>query len=180
MRVNSSFMAVQLPSRVPHWLKPVLGMLHIDDLTLLGIHSTKYPEFFICMLSTCSSTSLEDRSPRYWTDTVRYLPSRTSGAIIIIFGSNMASVMALQSSLVWALAASSTKGANETLKKCRRGKGIRLTASLRRSELRAPAKRSDEVLPDMAQPTSLFSSANSGDLSFSLEKHRSYRASLSR
>ena len=40
-------------------------------------------------------------------------------------------------------------GAKLTMKKCRRGKGIRLTASLRRSEFSCPGKRRQQVTPIM-------------------------------
>jgi hypothetical protein len=41
------------------------------------------------------------------------------------------------------------KGAKPTMKKCRRGNGIRLTASLRRSEFSWPGKRRQHVTPLM-------------------------------
>jgi hypothetical protein len=60
------------------------------------------------------------------------------------------------------------------MKKWRRGKGTMLTASLRRSELSWPGKRSDVVMPDMTSETSLFSSPYAGFLSFSVRKQMSY------
>merc|ERR1719253_1941387 len=41
MRLNISWMAVELPMNVDDILRPLGGMSHTDDLMLLGIHSTK-------------------------------------------------------------------------------------------------------------------------------------------
>ena len=40
-RLNISWMAVQLPTKVAAILRPLGGMSHTLDLTLSGIHSTK-------------------------------------------------------------------------------------------------------------------------------------------
>ena len=42
-----------------------------EDLTLLGIHSTKYELFLFCTFSICSSTSLVDMRPRKSAEAVR-------------------------------------------------------------------------------------------------------------
>ena len=46
-------------------------MSHTLDLTLLGIHSTKYEEFLFCTLRSCSSTSLVLMRPRKSAEAVR-------------------------------------------------------------------------------------------------------------
>merc|ERR1712063_144077 len=63
-RLNISWMAVELPMKVALILRPLGGMSHTEDLTLFGIHSTKYDEFLFCTLIICSSTSLVDMRPR--------------------------------------------------------------------------------------------------------------------
>ncbi len=55
-RLNISWMAVELPTNVAAILRPLGGMSQMDDLTLFGIHSTKYDEFLFCTFSICSST----------------------------------------------------------------------------------------------------------------------------
>ena len=73
MRLNSSWMAVELPMNVAAILRPRGGMSQTAVLTLLGIHSTKYEEFLFWMLSICSSTSFIDIRPRNTAATVKYL-----------------------------------------------------------------------------------------------------------
>merc|ERR1711972_942635 len=63
-RLNSSWMAVELPMKVEAILRPRGGMSHTAVLTLLGIHSTKNGEFLFWMLYIWSSTSLMDMRPR--------------------------------------------------------------------------------------------------------------------
>merc|ERR1719197_2279931 len=70
-RLNISWTAVELPMTVDAILRPLGGMSHTDDLTLFGIHSTKYEEFLFGTLSICSSTSLVDMRPRNMSATVR-------------------------------------------------------------------------------------------------------------
>ncbi|KAG5598541.1 hypothetical protein H5410_029911 [Solanum commersonii] len=57
-RRNISCIEVEFPMKVDAIFRPVGGISHTVDLTLLGIHSTKYEEFLFCTLSICSSTSL--------------------------------------------------------------------------------------------------------------------------
>merc|ERR1719511_15730 len=66
MRLNSSWMAVLLPTKVPDILRPRGGMSHTAVLTLLGIHSTKYEEFLFWTLSICSSTSFMECGHGTW------------------------------------------------------------------------------------------------------------------
>merc|ERR1719161_2612214 len=63
-RFQVSWIAVELPMNVVDILRPFGGMSQIDDLTLFGIHSTKYDEFLLTTLSICSSTSFVDMRPR--------------------------------------------------------------------------------------------------------------------
>merc|ERR1719353_1962951 len=70
-RFHVSWMAVVLPIKQVAILRPLGGMSQIDDLTLFGIHSTKYDEFLFTTLSICSSTSLEDMRPRKRHEHVR-------------------------------------------------------------------------------------------------------------
>merc|ERR1711977_661527 len=63
-RFHVSWIAVELPKKVTAILRPLGGMSQMADLTLLGIHSTKYDEFLLTTLSICSSTSLVDMRPR--------------------------------------------------------------------------------------------------------------------
>ena len=59
------------------------------------------------------------------------------------------------------------------------GKGIMLTANLRRSELSWPGKRRQVVTPDMVAETRWFRSPKVGVVSLSVRKQMSYSASLS-
>ena len=70
-------------------------------------------------------------------------------------------------------------GVKPTMKKCRRGKGTRFTASLRRSAFSWPGKRRQQVTPDMTAEIRWFRSPNVGVVSFSVRKQMSYSASLS-
>merc|ERR1719498_1022108 len=70
-RFQVSWMAVELPMKVVDILRPFGGMSQIDDLTLFGIHTTKYDEFLLTTLSICSSTSLVDMRPRKRHEHVR-------------------------------------------------------------------------------------------------------------
>ena len=66
------------------------------------------------------------------------------------------------------------------MKKCRRGKGMRLTAVLRRSALSWPGKRMHAVVPHMAAEMRWLRSPYVGCGSLRVRKQMSYRASLSR
>ena len=70
-------------------------------------------------------------------------------------------------------------GANPTRKKCSRGKGIRLTASLRKSEFSWPGNRRQHVTPLITADTRWLRSPKVGVVSFSVRKQMSYKASLS-
>merc|ERR1719271_829072 len=87
-RFHVSWIAVELPMNVVDILRPFGGMSQIDDLTLFGIHSTKYDEFLFTTLSICSSTSFVDMRPRKRHEHVRYRPWRGSAAHIMFFASN--------------------------------------------------------------------------------------------
>ncbi|XP_047092660.1 uncharacterized protein LOC124704450 [Lolium rigidum] len=68
---NISWIEVEFPTKVPAIFSPLGGMSHTLDLTLLGIHSTKYEEFLFWTLSICSSTSLVLIFPRKQAEAVR-------------------------------------------------------------------------------------------------------------
>ena len=62
------------------------------------------------------------------------------------------------------------------MKKCSLGKGIRLTASLRRSAFSCPGKRRQQVTPDITALMRWFRSPKVGVVSFRVLKQMSYRA----
>merc|ERR1711959_482435 len=134
-------------------LRPLGGMSQTEDLMLLGIHSTKYEEFLFCTLSICSSTSLVDIRPRKMHDAVRYRPLRGSEAHIMFLASNICWVSSGTVSALYCCDPREVRGAKPIMKKWRRGKGMRFTASLRRSELSCPGKRMQVVTPDIAAET---------------------------
>merc|ERR1712070_1176863 len=70
-RFHVSWTAVVLPMNVVAILRPFGGMSQMADLTLFGIHSTKYDEFLLTTLSICSSTSFVDMRPRKRQEQVR-------------------------------------------------------------------------------------------------------------
>ncbi|CAM0881007.1 unnamed protein product [Alopecurus aequalis] len=70
-RRNISWMEVELPTKVEDMERPRGGMSQTLDLTLCGIHSTKYDEFLFCTLIICSSTSLVLIFPRNIAEAVR-------------------------------------------------------------------------------------------------------------
>merc|ERR1711988_306909 len=160
--------------------RPLGGMSQTEDLMLLGIHSTKYDEFLFCTLSICSSTSLVDMRPRKSAQQVRYRPWRGSAAAIMFLASNICWVSSGTVSERYCCEPREVSGANPTMKKCRRGKGIMLTASLRRSQLSWPGKRRQQVVADMTAATRWLRSPKVGVVSLSVRKQMSYRASLSR
>merc|ERR1719379_662952 len=70
-------------------------------------------------------------------------------------------------------------GVKPVKKKWRRGNGMRLTPSLRRSELSWPGKRRQQVTPDMQAEHKWLRSPYVGVVSLRVRKQMSYRASLS-
>ena len=70
-RLNSSWIAVELPRKVTAILRPRGAMSHCAVRTLFGIHSTKYAEFLFCTFCICSSTSFIETFPRNTAATVR-------------------------------------------------------------------------------------------------------------
>merc|ERR1719231_90736 len=177
MRLNNSWMAVELPMKVADILRPRGGMSQTAVLTLFGIHSTKYDEFLFWTLSICSSTSFIDIRPRKMVPTVRYRPWRGSAAAIMFLASNICWV---SSGTVSERYCCEVRGAKPTMKKWRRGNGIMLTASLRRSQLSWPGKRRQQVVADMTAATRWLRSPKVGVVSLRVRKQMSYRASLSR
>merc|ERR1719333_1575858 len=66
------------------------------------------------------------------------------------------------------------------MKKWRRGKGIKFTAILRKSQLSCPGKRRQQVTPLIAALTRWFRSPYVGVVNFKVLKQMSYKASLSK
>merc|ERR1719440_2618148 len=152
-RLNISWMAVELPANATAIFRPLGGMSQTAALMLLGIHSTKYEEFLFCTLSICSSTSLVDMRPRKRAAAVRYRPWRGSAAAIMFLASNICCVSSGTVSARYCCEPREVRGEKPIMKKCRRGKGIMLTASLRRSQLSWPGKRRQQVVADMTAAT---------------------------
>jgi len=75
-------------------------------------------------------------------------PTRTS-----FFASNICCTSSGTESWRYCCAPRDVNGAKPHIKKCRRGNGMRFTASLRRSELSWPGKRKQHVIPLMAADT---------------------------
>merc|ERR550514_455133 len=65
------------------------------------------------------------------------------------------------------------------MKKCKRGKGIMFTASLRMSQLSWPGKRRQHVTPERPADTRWLRSPYVGVVGLSVRKQMSYSASLS-
>merc|ERR1719420_259350 len=178
-RLNISWIAVVLPKKATAILRPFGGISHTDDLMLLGIHSTKYEEFLFCTLSICSSTSFVDILPRKRAVAVKYLPCRGSAAHIMFLASNICCVSSGTVNARYCWDPREVNGAKPVMKKCRRGKGMRLTAILRRSQFSCPGKRRHVVTPLIAALTRWFRSPYVGVVSFKVRKQMSYNASLS-
>merc|ERR1712093_376428 len=155
-------------------------MSHTPHFMLFGIHSIKYEEFLFCTFSICSSTSLADIRPRNKDAAVKYRPWRGSAAHIMFLASHICCVSSGTVSARYCCEPRDVSGVKPTMKKCRRGNGIRFTASLRRSALSWPGKRRQHVTPDMTAEMRWFRSPNVGVVSLSVRKQMSYSASLSR
>merc|ERR1740123_1595468 len=110
-------------------------MSQTEALILLGIHSTKYEEFLFWTFNICSSTSFVDIRPRNNAAAVRYRPCRGSAAHIMFLASNICWVSSGTVKARYCCEPREVRGAKPVMKKWRRGKGIKFTASLRRSEL---------------------------------------------
>merc|ERR1712107_359789 len=149
-------MAVEFPAKATAILSPFGGMSQTEALMLFGIHSTKYEEFLFCTLSNCSSTSLVDMRPRKSAAAVRYRPCRGSAAHIMFLASNICCVSSGTVSARYCCEPREVRGAKPVIKKCRRGKGTRFTAILRRSQFNCPGKRKQHVAPLIAAETRWF------------------------
>ncbi|XP_020981577.1 uncharacterized protein LOC110273064 [Arachis duranensis] len=68
--LNISCMEVELPTKVEAMGRPLGAISQTLDLTLLGIHSTKYEELLFCT-SICSSTSFVLIFPLNTADAVK-------------------------------------------------------------------------------------------------------------
>jgi hypothetical protein len=87
--LNISWMAVEFPTKATAIFNPFGGISQMDDLMLLGIHSTKYEEFLFWTFNICSSTSLVDILPLKRAEAVKYLPCLGSAAHIMFLASNI-------------------------------------------------------------------------------------------
>merc|ERR1711988_1262709 len=152
-RLNISWIAVEFPRKATAIFSPFGGMSQTADLMLFGIHSTKYDEFLFCTFSICSSTSLVDMRPRNMPNAVKYRPCRGSAAHIMFLASNICCVSSGTVKARYCCEPREVNGAKPVIKKCRRGKGMRFTAILRRSQFNCPGKRKHVVTPDMAALT---------------------------
>merc|ERR1719187_1422181 len=151
--LKMSWMAVELPMKVAAILSPLGGMSQTAVLMLFGIHSTKEEKFLFWMFNICSSTSFMDIRPRNTAATVRYLPCLGSQAVIMFLASNICCVSSDTESALYCWEPLEVRGAKPGMKKCRRGKGTMLTASLRRSAFNWPGNRREVVTPDMVTLT---------------------------
>jgi len=133
--LNISWMAVEFPMKVTAILSPFGGISQMDDLMLLGIHSTKYEEFLFWTFNICSSTSLVDILPLNKAEAVRYLPCLGSAAHIMFLASNICWVSSGTVKALYCWDPLEVSGANPIMKKCNLGKGMRLTANFLKSEL---------------------------------------------
>ena len=143
IRLNSSWIAVLLPTKVADILRPRGGISHTAVLTLFGIHSTKYELFLFCTFNICSSTSFIDIRPRNMAATVRYLPWRGSQAAIMFLASNICWVSSGTVKARYCWEPRLVRGANPGMKKWRRGKGTMLTASFLKSAFSCERKQTN-------------------------------------
>merc|ERR1712100_196445 len=134
-RFITSCMHVELPQNPTDILRPFGGMSQMAHFKLFGIHSTKYEEFLFCTLSICSSTSLVDIRPRNMALQVKYRPCLGSAAHIMFLASNICWVSSGTVRALYCWDPREVRGVKPVKKKWRRGNGMRLTPSLRRSEL---------------------------------------------
>merc|ERR1719478_1228739 len=144
------------------------GMSHTPHFMLFGIHSMKYEEFLFCTLSICSSTSFDDMRPRKRPAAVRYRPCRGSAAHIMFFASNICCVNSGTVKALYCCEPREVRGAKPVMKKCKRGNGIKLTASLRKSQFNWPGNRKPHVTPLIAALTKWFKSPYVGVVSFNV------------
>merc|ERR1719214_475312 len=107
-------------------------------------------------------------------------PCRGSAAHIMFFASNICCVSSGTVRARYCWEPRDVSGEKPVIKKCRRGKGIMLTASLRKSALSWPGNRRQHVTPDKPADTKWFRSPYVGVVSLSVRKQISYKASLSR
>merc|ERR1712185_829353 len=122
----------------------------MDDLMLLGIHSTKYEEFLFWTLSICSSTSLVDMRPLKTAEAVRYLPCLGSEAHIMFLASNICWVSSGTVRALYCWEPREVSGEKPVMKKCKRGNGMRFTASFLKSQFNWPGNRKPQVTPLIA------------------------------
>lgn len=106
----------------------------MEDLILLGIHSTKQDEFLFYTFNIYSSTSLVAILPLNIADAVKYRPCRGSDAHIIFLASNIYYVSSATLRFLYYYDPLEVKGAKPIIKKCNLGNGTKLVASFLKSE----------------------------------------------
>ena len=94
-----------------------------------------------------------DILPLNKAEAVKYLPCLGSAAHIIFLASNIYWVSSGTVRALYYWEPREVKGANPIIKKCKRGKGIKLTASFLRSEFNWPGNLRQQVTPDIAADT---------------------------
>merc|ERR1740130_2036437 len=109
--------------------------------------------FLFWTLSIYSSTSLVDILPLNMAEAVRYLPCLGSEAHIMFLASKICWVSSGTVRALYCWEPLVVRGANPVMKKWRRGKGMRLTASFLRSELSCPGNLRQQVTPERAAET---------------------------
>uniref|UniRef100_A0A2M4C9M9 Putative secreted protein n=1 Tax=Anopheles marajoara TaxID=58244 RepID=A0A2M4C9M9_9DIPT len=88
-------------------------------------------------------------APRKMAAQVRYRPWRGSHAVIMFFASNICAVSSGTVRARYCCEPFAVSGAKPGMKKCNRGNGTILTASLRKSAFSCPGNRKHVVTPDI-------------------------------
>lgn len=109
-------------------------------------------------LSICSSTSFVLILPLNIADAVKYRPWRGSAAHIMFLESHICWVSSGTVRARYCWEPRDVRGAKPTMKKWRRGKGMRFTASFLRSEFNWPGNRKQQVTPDIVAEIRWFKS----------------------
>merc|ERR1712060_770983 len=108
------------------------------------------------------------------------LTAGTATANIMFLASNICCVNSGTVNARYCCEPREVRGAKPVMKKCNRGKGIKFTAILRKSQFNCPGKRKHVVTPLMAALTRWFRSPYVGVVNFNVLKQMSYNASLSK
>merc|ERR1712195_300896 len=137
-------------------LESLGGDITEGRLDVVGNPLNEVRGVLVLELSLCSSTSLVDMRPLKRAEAVRYLPCLGSEAHIMFLASNICWVSSGTVRALYCWEPLEVRGANPVMKKWRRGKGMRLTASFLRSELSCPGNLRQQVTPERAAETRWF------------------------